>query len=684
MTAALRLRYVLAFAAWSLSAAVGAAGGPSWTVPGTVRTTWIGNSFDGAGASPQVGRWVQNAIRDIEVSPEGTVVTASGWDENGRCTGLYRDANCNTEKLKQYNGKGGHLAWGWGTASKAAAVWEDEIFLANLNGDLLRFRWTPGELDSAEYVDQVRYCAGTAKEKLSKEARASGILAVGLAARDGRVALLRGNGELVLWQTDDGFRRVGGFGVENARDVALAADGTLWLADGNDVIHATPAGEMLGRIGDAGRPTKVDVAADGRLVVCDTGPRQQVRVYDVSAAPRVMRTRGREGGLRAGVPGTIAPDKLYGLQGANFDAAGNLYVGLCIGPHQGSGTCIRSFAPDGRLRWELYSLAFVDCFCVDPAGDGQVIYGPHEIMTFDADAPPGDHWAPIGISQDEIRYPDDRRSHGGGGTILRRLAGRRLMALLPQMSGGPRLYAFESPEAHIARPGGSFGRKDGRGYGWAWYVDARGDVWNGDPRETPRRRTILRWRFAGWGEDGRPTYDRDAPDAWPWPEGFKAIKRVVYVPEGDTLYVSGYTERVKPVGWGYVGGVLARYDGWTTGKRRKRWQIVLPHDDRKKGPPKAIDVAGNHVFTVHCRPVTLDGRHQRAHLCVAAFGADDGELAGRMWRPERFGPVGIVDMTHGLSAYRRNDGVYMLLVEEVYRAKNLLYLWAPPTGSRSR
>ena len=124
-------------------------------LPGTYQTTWVGNTFEGAGPNAK-GRWVQNMIASAAVTPDGTVIAASVWDEAGRCIGLYREGQPNEELLQQYNGRGGHQAWGWGTAGEAVAATGEHIFLVNTQGELLRFRWSPPDINSATYVDQVQ------------------------------------------------------------------------------------------------------------------------------------------------------------------------------------------------------------------------------------------------------------------------------------------------------------------------------------------------------------------------------------------------------------------------------------------------------------------------------------------------------------------------------------------------
>jgi hypothetical protein len=121
----------------------------------TYTTHWVGNTFEGAGPNGY-GRWVQDYVDEIEVTPDGAVITASEWDEAGRCTGIYKDGDVNRDLLKQYNGQGGHKAWGWGTASQAVAVEGNFTFIANTANELLRFRWNPNNIHEYAYIDQTQ------------------------------------------------------------------------------------------------------------------------------------------------------------------------------------------------------------------------------------------------------------------------------------------------------------------------------------------------------------------------------------------------------------------------------------------------------------------------------------------------------------------------------------------------
>ncbi len=485
--------------------------------------------------------------------------------------------------------------------------------------------------------------------------------------------------------------------------MAIDHAGRLWVIRDADVVRVNEAGEIRATIDDAGKPSAVAISPRGELVVCDAGPRRQVRVYDVSGEPKLLRTHGREGGLRAGTAGKIGPDKFYGLRGANFDAEGNLYVAMDMG-FGAAGTAIVSLTPDGRERFRLNCLAFVDAFDFDPAGDGTILYSTQEIVRFDPDAPEGEHWSHEAMTVDPIRYPDDNRRSGGA--QIARVDQRRLLMFHPQR-GGMKLYAFEEGDSHIARPvnasspdGGQITLRaggatnsglviDSDGSGQAWYLDAEGSIWSGDTGDN----VIRRWPIQRWTDDGMPVYDVQKPETWPWPEGWNRVKRVVYEPGTDTLYITGNTKAYPDLGTNLVGRVIKRYDHWTSGDQTQRYAIEeLPRDlrhtdnkDKEDGlPPKSIAIAGDYIFLTmvwHSPPVR-EGQHGMRELSgrplmVHVYRKDTGEYVGNMWGD--WMPLPIVDMRHGMNAFKRSDGQYLITVEEVYRGKNIVYLWTPPT-----
>ena len=82
--------------AWALTMSLTLAAEPATLPPlvsGKLEWNWVGNThaeFDDVKPSG-TGRWVQNFVDEIEVTPDGTVIAGRFWDEGGRCLGLYKD-----------------------------------------------------------------------------------------------------------------------------------------------------------------------------------------------------------------------------------------------------------------------------------------------------------------------------------------------------------------------------------------------------------------------------------------------------------------------------------------------------------------------------------------------------------------------------------------------------------------
>ncbi len=619
----------------------------------TYTTHWVGNTFEGAGPNGE-GRWVQNYIDEMEVTPDGAVITASVWDEAGRCTGIYKDGDVNRDLLKQYNGRGEHKAWGWGTASRAVAVEQRFIFIANTHRELLRFRWNPGNIHEYAYVDQTDI-GGDDKDE-----------AIAMSARGGMLYLLRKSGEVQVRKTAD-LSLVRRFRIAGAQDIAVARDGNLWVLVGTRIQRYSPQGRKLaGAIADAGKPSAIAIGNDrGQLIVCDDGARQQVLFYDISqpSRPRMVHAFGVRGGLRAGKPGEVAPQKLFALRGAGTDAQGNIYVGM--GATLGE-TIIRKFSPNGKQVWEVMCLAFVDCFDVlEPAPGKFEIYGGNEIIGFDPSRPPGKSWWLKAITRDHVRYPDDPRQKEPytWGALIRVLEGRRVLFTTPQMGGGFQIYVFEPAPSHIARYAGEITVPDIEL--WARNVDSKGDIWFSDGRQ------IIRHRWKGFDAKGDPIYERANPERWDAPAPFTEVARLKYVPETDTLYLAGYTQEVPSPSWGLMGGVLARYDGWLRGNRSSRWTVTMPQDDEGLYP-KEFDVAGDYIFAVMIKPT------RGVPAMVHVYRVDNGAKVGVMFPGREVGGnSGWVDMVHGIHAFRTSAGDYLVVVEEDWRGKNLVYHWRP-------
>jgi hypothetical protein len=619
---------------------VDAQNGVSRPKPLSYSVSWIGNTFPGGD-----GRWVQNNIFEVAVTPDGTVYCSSEWDEAGRCIGAYKDGDVNRRLFKQYDGKGGHKAWGWGTAGKAVAADEKYVYVVNTEGELLRFR-----REDSGYVDQTN---------VGK--------AVDMTIRNGVLYIIMETGEIQRRKTTD-FSLIGSFKLPEAADVAVAKNGVIWLRIGKEIRafdpNGTPRSESIKGLEN---PSDISIAHDGRLIVCDNGSRCQVLFYNINEAPRLDAEFGKRGGLRAGTPGVVEgePLKLFAIRGAGTDTEGNLYVAL--GKNM---SIIRKFDRKNELVWEVQSLFFVDATSVLPSSDGSEVYGREEIFTFDYKAPPGSRaWKLRAITADFDRQPDDARKDPAGMGRIREINGHRLLFVSGMQTAPMSVFYWNTKtNGEIALDSGL--RK---GSGWAYWPDTNGGVWYVEKSQ------IVYEPLTGFSADGKPSYGMARK--FPVPKEFRSVERIAYDPSNDTMILGGFTHDYPDPGgaWGLVGTEIFAYDYWFQAPRL-RWRTKIPFKTRPNAGvhemilPKSLDIAGDYLFVAYVLRAEDEGNNPPVRI----YRRDNGSFVGEL-RPG--GVVGNehgwVDVVQGMSAFKRSNGEYVILVEEDYRGKNVLYRWMP-------
>lgn len=660
-----------------------------------VQTTWIANTFNGAPSSgppwPMRGRWMQQAIAGLTVTAEGVVLTASPWDESGRCTGMYHQGKVNDTRIEA-TGSAARSAWAWGTASNGAIAVDGEyVYLVNLASLLLRFRWRlrPAiDLPISRWNPHYAWTHSPLDFDNQVSVRGPALTA---AAQNGRLAFIYPDGYLELrhaatWKTVSWSIHIPGVTA-----VALASDGSLWIVQKGVIVQLGPDGHETGKtIVDAGNPSALAFshARPHELIVCDDGPRQQVLFYDVGGPVRLLRRFGAEGGLRAGHAGEMTPDKLFALRGAGVDSEGKLYVGMSIGaningtprPLTGGNlnmpAVIRAFAPDGRLLWETEKYAWITTFAFDPASDGRRLYSSSTQIDLELDRPQGENWKARAILVDPLESDDPRYSWNGKATTaaeLRWLEGRRLLYCMNMGGQGFYLFSFdESGASHFARYVGRIGMSRATANSSGWSVDAQGHIWSADQGGNQ----IHRYRFDGWHGEGKPRFA--APEIWSWPQEFTAVNRAYYDSTRDRLYLAGYTpDHPAPEGdASTIGTVVARYDNWLAKRPQLRWLSSMPISPwpgrpQRKRTPKSMTIAGDYLFVAPVFPIA----RQRGVIYV--YSLDRGQAVGRLIPPYNYW-VGWNDMVAGVHAMRRSDGRYLILLEDDYRSKNVLFVWEPP------
>ncbi len=676
--------------------------------PGKYDVCWVGNTFSGNGGPNGFGYWVQNGADEIEVAPNGVVLAGCGWDEAGRCAGLHRDGKINRVLLKQEDVE--ETAWGWNTGNNALAFDGDEIYIANTGKRLIRFVGSAEDLDSWKPADEVKL----PDEPFGAHAK-KGVLAISYKqslelrrTKDFKTfatwTLPGAAPKPVQKEGESNDKKDEKTGPE-IRDVVLDGRGGVWIlvddqirllrlgADGKTLTET-----KIGAFATLAAPTSLafDAKNPALLIVCDDGPDQQVKFFDVAnpRAPKLTKTFGAKGGLfskttdakgRKLVDGEMAPTRFYAPHGAGTDAQGNLYVSLGFNGAPVGTLVLRSFAPNGSLRWELANHAFVDTFGFDATSDGKRIYTRTAILEIDPDSKNADlDWRCAATTIDHRRYSqeEDGRPGFGASAFVKTLEGRRLYYTIGQYGGGFNFYSFDEENGgQIARPVGKIRSDDET---WAWRMDENGDVWHGDYH---KNRSIRRYRFKGWKKVESadvpnlyaPIYDTENPQEWPWPEDFDLVRRIYYVPETDTLYLSGYLKTDEIDSWGVCGKTLRRYDGWTSGSPKIAWTVPLPvnptGEEGKPLSPEGLEVAGDYIF---CGMVKADEGRQRTYALEAATGKVLGAFVPGGAVGEE---AGWQDMPYSVAAMKRKNGDYLILVEEDWRGKNILYRWTPPTSN---
>jgi hypothetical protein len=658
------------------------------------RTAWIGNTFGGG------SKWVQIRIDAMSVSPDGTVYTNSDWDEAGRQAGIYKDGDIAGMAIDLHGwGKGGGLAV---TAnSKYLFV---GMIQGNEGGGLTGRDYPPKGTD---WYCLRRYHLNGKPAPFSGKFGDGSMLIVsessqitGLASTDNELYASDPATNRIRVYDPETMSQLRDWSFDRPRQIAVDKSGNLWIiqaAYGSNppkILHYSKTGKQLPeQIVNVVDPTALAVDNQGRLLVAENGPRQQVLIYDIAKKPSLVGTLGTEGGIYSGTPGEVGALKFAGLSGVGTDAKGNIYVSS-NGFHK-SGVDLRKFSPSGELQWQLLGLHFLDTADADAATDAVDVFSKDEHFVMDYSKGSGSEWSYKGYTINRFRYPDDPRLNAAPPTspFVRHIGGKRFLYLTDQGAERLCIYRFDG---EIAIPSAIFAKhhsnwpanqpkneswlwRDRNGDGfiqdneyeslgkedssiWGWEVDSNGDIW-----QASESGFIRHYRTSGLDAHGSPIYTDAASETIPMPAPFSVLTRLKYFPDTDVMYLGGYTsDRPNIDGdWGLVGTEIIRYDNWSKPEKKVRWRIALPYNPSAdpKINIKAMDIAGDKVFAVTVRTAE-----------VYVYDVATGDSVTKLTPGTEVGSEnGWVDTAYGLRAYQRADGEYLVFVEEVLKGKVIMY-----------
>jgi hypothetical protein len=668
------------------------------------QTSWIGNTFGGG------EKWVQNNIEAMYVAPNGTVYTNSVWDEAGREAGIYKDGDV-IGKMSDTHG--------WNrVGGKAVTANNQYVYIALRQGFVNRSDQDYPPQGTNWYCVRRYDLSGKPApfpggrgwdQSMLIVSNQSGVTGLATRGNELYVSDFAAN-RLRVYDTET-MKELRSFNVASPGGIAVDKQGNLWIINSKNgsnpakIGYYSPQGQLLRReITNIVEPTAIAVDRQNRLLVAENGPRQQVLIYENKDQPVLVSSFGTQGGVYAGVPGEIQDLKFYGLTGVGSDDAGNIYVNS--DGFNESGTDLRKFSPSGKLLWQLLGLMFVDNADADPKSDGLHLFTKQEQFLMDYSKPAGKQWSYKAYTLNPFKYPQDPRLHTSpDATWVRRIQGKPFVFLTDMYESFLQIYRFNSEtDGKIAIPAGMFvGTRGGGGKSiqgnwppqqpqdgewiWrdrnnngkfdqgeydtskdypfigGWWVDTKGDVW-----KTLRTKDGIRhYPLQGLDAHGNPIYSYSSMRKQETPSLFTDLRRIEYLPETDTMYLSGFTVDHPSVGddTKVVGSEIVRFDNWSRGNRTPRWRTVVPYDTtgKREVSTAAMSVAGDYVFAVTVKTAE-----------VYIYNANTGKFVKNLKPgPELAHESGWVDIPYGIRAMRRSNGEYLVFVEENAKAKVIVY-----------
>ncbi|MBR8838138.1 MAG: hypothetical protein DSM106950_30090 [Stigonema ocellatum SAG 48.90 = DSM 106950] len=672
----------------------------------THTTSWIGNTFGGG------SKWVQIQVSSMYVTPDGTIYTNSPWDEGDREVGIYKNGDVIGKADDTH---------GWGRLGGVAVTADKKYLYIAMQQSPSGSAKEDNPPEGTNWYCVRRYNLsgkpapfpggrGWDKSMLIVSTKTE---LTGLATTGDELYVSDPATNLVHVYNTETMQELRHFSVANPGQIAVDTLMNLWIIqnkNGNTpakILHYSKQGNLLPKvINDVVKPTAIAVNNQGRLLVAENGPRQQILIYNITNKPVQVGTFGIKGGIYGGIPGEVKDLKFYGLSGVGTDAEGNIYIG--IDGFNRSGVDLKKFSPSGALQWQLLGLEFVDNADVDATTDGVDVFTKHEHFVMDYTKPAGKQWTYKGYTLNAFKYPQDPRLHTSpDAPWFRNIKGKPFLFLTNMYEDNLQIYRFQkSTDGEIAIPSGMFvistaeGKpllsgnwppnqpssgewiwRDSNGNGafdrgeydsskdypylGGWWVDSKGDVWK--TLRTQDGVGIRHYPLQGLDAKGNPIYTYKSIEKQKTPSIFTDIRRIEYYPATDTMYLSGFTKEHPAVGddAGIVGSEIARFNNWSKGNTIPHWRIVIPYDTtgKREVQTAAMSVEGDYVFAVTVKT-------KEVYVYKTATGEQVQKLTPG---PEVAGESGWVDIPYGIRAFRRSNGEYLVFVEEDDKGKVIMY-----------
>jgi hypothetical protein len=698
-------------------------------------TSWIGNSLPGDGTgSVDALKHIPIDIDGIYATPDGKVYTNTTWDEGGRPVSIFK----NGQLISPLNDLDGSPNWSNGGGSAVAAD-PTHIFVsetpngtgvgildaATMNGTTLQLTGS-STLYTSHGVEGLTIHNGslylTQQDFNKVEIYDLTSLALTQTLTIDNPVLIAVDHEGGLWishRDQTPFPNVNGIVYNYQGQFGLPTIG-----------HYNSSGSLINSIDlpAGGQVNALWIDKLGYLFVGDNGPDQNIKVYgNLLHTPALVTTLGVKGGVHEGdfeERGRVGDWRFRGITGIATDDQENIYVSengfTGFGVTNGHGVQLQSYNLFGAKNWGVHGLEFVATLDVDPHSEND-IYDAYHHFKVDYSRPTGKEARYVADTYDRFKYPDDVRVTGISSTAqIQYIQGHKFLLVGNQPGVYLAIYRFDDspsgPGKEVAIPCAAFdygafqqqyldfvnepvngefiwrdingdGRIDSNEFvqppndlhrdGANFWMDSNGDVWqvNYQAEYPPYEQSIhlRRYLFEGFDSFGAPIYDYNHMMIYNVPTDFPTItqvQQVIFKPEeseGGTLYVAANS----PTNGNF--SQILRYDHWDKGNRTAKWTIQVPYDSDPNNTwtPNSFIASGKFLFVDFNYP----------HYTVI-YDTDNGAYVGKFTPGSDVGGlpnVGNDDEGLSMHSFRRSNGEYLLLHEEDYQAKQLMYRWTPPS-----
>ena len=693
--------------------------------------SWVGNSFSGPEG------WVLHNVKDICVANDGTVFTNVFWDEaggnqtefkEGRFINYARwshgwgkqggDAVCANEKFlfftQRWDNEGGHLHEKFGIKNFPPPGYHWWGVSRRNRSDIQTAVPFDGGRGGKEAPE------GSFKVVLELPTDQNGTLGGVCASETELFVACPYDDSVRVYDTETmALKRT--WPAHDPLDLCLDTAGNLWVIAGYDrnAVHSyTPEGvkrEIEASLPEDAVAADICIDAGNRLYIGDGGSSNQVLIFDgLEGTPSLVDRFGKPGGIRADTRGKIGERKFNHIAGVGVDTSGNIYVASASNL---TNTIIESYTAEGALNWRVLGLQFVDVPGIDP-GDATHVYTMHNHYVLDYSRESGNEWKYEGHTIDREAFPDDPRLHiGGTNAWIRRIQGKRILLVTSMVSQAIHAYRF-TPETmgEIALPAAMFSSKhitrddnwpphQPAEHEWMWCDNNGNGAFDDGEYQAGARKissphggvipdmdgnlwqtfkdTIRCLPMLGLDSHGNTMWDLDSACYFPFPDEFDLVRRMYYLPQSDVMILGGNRGDHKNQHWKPMGPVLACYDTFTSGSPSLRWDIVLPYETGSSGhtshEPMSLAVAGDYLFVGYTRGL---GEENLSQAFVKVYRLDNAECVGNLTHEDVLGKTGLLDCVESVAAHRRDNGEYVVLLEDDWKSKSVMYRWCPGGNCR--